>query len=95
MDFVRVIEWNTVEKVLLPPSFLVRFSCQFHVGEVVSSLRRTTLVPGGAEVLLYTTINGSIGALLPFKSRWVPLGGRASFPRHKDVGLILYTSFSY
>ncbi|CAM9302661.1 unnamed protein product [Scytosiphon promiscuus] len=42
---------------------------QFHVGEVVSSLRRTTLVPGGAEVLLYSTINGSIGALLPFKSR--------------------------
>lgn len=44
---------------------------QFHVGEVVTSLQRTTLVPGGAEVLLYSTINGSIGALLPFKSRWV------------------------
>ncbi|CAM9666346.1 unnamed protein product [Ascophyllum nodosum] len=42
---------------------------QFHVGEVVTSLRRTALVPGGAEVLLYSTINGSIGALLPFKSR--------------------------
>ncbi|CAM9692315.1 unnamed protein product [Ectocarpus sp. 13 AM-2016] len=47
----------------------VQQQLQFHVGEVVSSLRRTTLVPGGAEVLLYSTINGSIGALLPFKSR--------------------------
>lgn len=45
---------------------------QFHVGEVVTCLQKTTLVPGGAEVLLYSTINGSIGALLPFKSRSVP-----------------------
>ncbi|CAM9109110.1 unnamed protein product [Choristocarpus tenellus] len=42
---------------------------QFHVGEVVTSLQKTTLVPGGAEVLLYTTVTGSIGALLPFKTR--------------------------
>lgn len=69
-------------KCRLPHNFIIssHASLQFHVGEVVSSLRRTTLVPGGAEVLLYSTINGSIGALLPFKSRWVPLGGRASLP---------------
>ncbi|CAB1113081.1 unnamed protein product [Ectocarpus sp. CCAP 1310/34] len=64
------------QQVLVAPlpsaSFFRAFPArQFHVGEVVSSLRRTTLVPGGAEVLLYSTINGSIGALLPFKSRWV------------------------
>jgi splicing factor 3B subunit 3 len=33
----------------------------FHLGDVVTSLQKTSLVPGGAEVLLYTTIMGSIG----------------------------------
>lgn len=41
---------------------------QFHVGEVITSLQKTTLA-GGSECLLYTTIGGAIGALLPFASR--------------------------
>ena len=41
----------------------------FHIGDVVTSLIRTNLVPGGRQVLLYTGINGSIGALVPFISR--------------------------
>ncbi len=30
---------------------------------------RTSLVPGGMEAIIYTTIMGRIGALVPFKSR--------------------------
>jgi hypothetical protein len=30
----------------------------FHVGEVVTCVKKTSLVPGGSEVLVYTTILG-------------------------------------
>ena len=33
----------------------------FHVGDMVTSLERATLQPGGREVLLYATIMGGIG----------------------------------
>ncbi|XP_054707454.1 splicing factor 3B subunit 3-like isoform X2 [Uloborus diversus] len=38
----------------------------FHVGEVVHSLQKATLIPGGSESLVYTTLSGSIGVLVPF-----------------------------
>lgn len=41
----------------------------FHVGETVTSLQRATLIPGGSEALLYATVSGSLGVLLPFTSR--------------------------
>jgi len=41
----------------------------FHIGDVITSLHKTSLVPGGNEVVLYTTIVGGIGAMLPFVSR--------------------------
>lgn len=37
----------------------------FHVGEIVTSIQRTSLTLGRAECILYTTISGSIGALIP------------------------------
>lgn len=40
----------------------------FHVGEVVTSLQRATLIPGGSESLVYTTLSGGIGMLVPFTS---------------------------
>ena len=40
----------------------------FHVGEVVTSLQKATLIPGGSESLVYTTLSGGIGMLLPFTS---------------------------
>ena len=40
-----------------------------HIGELVNSLSKTSLVTGGAEALIYTTIMGGIGAVLPFVSR--------------------------
>ena len=41
---------------------------QFHVGEIVTSLQLASMQPGGQEVILYTTILGTVGALLPFQS---------------------------
>lgn len=43
--------------------------CTYHVGEVVTGMTRASLVAGGSESLIYTTITGRIGALVPFTSR--------------------------
>lgn len=42
--------------------------CHFYVGEIVTSLQKATLNPSGLESLVYTTINGGIGILVPFQS---------------------------
>lgn len=41
----------------------------FHLGELVTSMQKTCLSPGSSEVILYSTINGSIGALYPFLTK--------------------------
>lgn len=43
----------------------------FHVGELVTSLQKATLIPGGSEALVYTTLSGGIGMLVPFTSHEV------------------------
>lgn len=45
--------------------FKVEAECNFHIGDIVTSLQRATLQPGGTEVLLYATIGGALGALFP------------------------------
>jgi splicing factor 3B subunit 3 len=40
----------------------------YNVGSVVTSITKIPLVPGGREVLVYTTISGSVGVLIPFVS---------------------------
>jgi len=42
---------------------------QYHVGETITSIQKCSLVPGFAEVILYSTIMGAIGIFLPFTSR--------------------------
>jgi splicing factor 3B subunit 3 len=42
---------------------------QFHIGDVVNSLQKASLIPGGGECIIYGTVMGSVGALLPFTSR--------------------------
>ena len=42
--------------------------CNFYLGESVLSLQKCTLIPGLSEALLYTTLSGSIGILVPFTS---------------------------
>jgi splicing factor 3B subunit 3 len=41
----------------------------FHVGDTVTSLQRSSLQAGGQEIILYSTVMGGIGALYPFMSR--------------------------
>ena len=36
---------------------------------MITSLQKCTLVPGGVEVVVYGTIMGGVGVLLPFASR--------------------------
>lgn len=40
----------------------------FHVGETVMSMQKATLIPGGSESLVYTTLSGTVGVLVPFTS---------------------------
>lgn len=42
---------------------------QFHIGDVATCLQRASLIPGGDECIIYGTVMGSVGALLPFTSR--------------------------
>ncbi|KAH9839239.1 CPSF A subunit region-domain-containing protein [Rhodofomes roseus] len=41
----------------------------FHVGDIVMSINKASLVAGGREVLLYTGLHGTIGILVPFVSK--------------------------
>lgn len=43
--------------------------CSFHVGEIIMSLQKATLIPGGSEALIYATLSGTVGAFVPFTSR--------------------------
>ena len=43
----------------------------YHIGEGINSLHKVSLIPGGSEVLVYTTLSGSIGILVPFSSKEV------------------------
>lgn len=43
--------------------------CQYYVGGIVTHMTRSSLTAGGAECLIYVTVTGRIGALLPFTSR--------------------------
>ncbi|CAM9695035.1 splicing factor 3B subunit 3 [Petromyzon marinus] len=40
----------------------------YHVGETCLSLQKATLIPGGSESLVYTTLSGGVGILVPFTS---------------------------
>ncbi len=55
---------KTGEIVRKPPVILTDI-CAFFVGEAITSLHKTSLMPGGAEVIFYTTISGGLGTLLP------------------------------
>lgn len=41
----------------------------FHIGDIVTSLHKVSLVAGGREVLVYTGLHGTIGMLVPFVSK--------------------------
>lgn len=41
----------------------------FYVGDTITSLQKVSMVPGDGGVLLYATISGAIGVMIPFVSR--------------------------
>ncbi|TFY66687.1 hypothetical protein EVG20_g4405 [Dentipellis fragilis] len=43
--------------------------CHFHVGDMVTSIHKVSLVAGGREVLLYTGLHGTVGILVPLVSK--------------------------
>lgn len=47
----------------------LELACCFHVGETVTRVQKVRLTTGGAEFLLYATVFGTIGAMLPLTSR--------------------------
>ncbi|CAK9005201.1 Probable splicing factor 3B subunit 3 [Durusdinium trenchii] len=42
---------------------------QFHVGDTVTALEKTTLAQGGSELICYSTLLGAIGAFYPFAGK--------------------------
>lgn len=69
-------------------AFQAEVIMNYHVGETVLSLQKTTLIPGGSESLVYTTLSGGIGILVPFTSHEV------SKPRHQAAVLLLFVHLS-
>ncbi len=55
--------------VLMGAAHKASLITHYFLGDIVTSLNRTVMVPGGREVLLYTGISGTIGALVPFVSK--------------------------
>ncbi|KAK0426014.1 hypothetical protein QR680_009503 [Steinernema hermaphroditum] len=43
--------------------------CQFYIGDCITSLQKRSMVPGAEDGLVYTTLSGSIGILVPFRSK--------------------------
>ncbi|RKP23263.1 hypothetical protein SYNPS1DRAFT_24724 [Syncephalis pseudoplumigaleata] len=41
----------------------------YHVGDTVTAIEKATLVAGGRDIVLYTTLGGAVGILVPFVSR--------------------------
>jgi hypothetical protein len=52
-------------------AFKLQTLINFHVGDTINSMTKASLFTGGADVLVYTTLMGGLGALLPFASRFV------------------------
>eukprot|EP00958_Prasinococcus_capsulatus_P017369 scaffold1954_cov364-Prasinococcus_capsulatus_cf.AAC.4 len=42
---------------------------QYHVGDTVCAMQKATLQSGGSESIIYGTIGGALGAMVPFTSR--------------------------
>lgn len=43
--------------------------CHFYIGDMITTLQKTSIIPGSDDSLIYTTISGAIGMFVPFLSR--------------------------
>ncbi|GMH98623.1 hypothetical protein TrVE_jg11947 [Triparma verrucosa] len=48
---------------------LFEMLCHYHTGEIVTGLKRASLISQGQEAIIYTSITGKIGALMPLKTK--------------------------
>lgn len=55
--------------ILMGAPHKTKMISHFHVGDIVTSIHKVSLVAGGREVLLYTCLHGTIGILVPFVSK--------------------------
>ncbi len=55
--------------VLMGAPHKTKMICHFHVGDLVTSIHKVSLVAGGREVLLYTGLHGTVGILVPFVTK--------------------------
>ncbi|KAG6877888.1 pre-mRNA-splicing factor rse1 [Termitomyces sp. T159_Od127] len=55
--------------ILMGAPHKTRLLTHYHVGDIVTSIHKVSLVAGGREVLLYTGLHGTIGILIPFISK--------------------------
>ncbi|UZO13619.1 uncharacterized protein OCT59_005116 [Rhizophagus irregularis] len=71
----EVDEDPTGNKIMYEKGYLmgaphkVSMISHYHVGDILTSIHRTTLVAGGREILVYTGIMGNIGVFVPFLTR--------------------------
>ncbi|KAF7971621.1 hypothetical protein HWV62_20728 [Athelia sp. TMB] len=55
--------------ILMGAPHKTKMLAHFHVGDLVTSIHKVSMVAGGREVLLYTGLHGTIGILVPFVSK--------------------------
>ncbi|EAU90941.1 pre-mRNA-splicing factor RSE1 [Coprinopsis cinerea okayama7 len=55
--------------ILMGAPHKTKMIAHFHVGDIITSLHKVSLVAGGREVIVYTGLHGTIGILMPFISK--------------------------
>lgn len=85
---VRIVD---VQKSRLNGSaFKIELVAQFYVDDAITALYRTTLVPGGSEAIIYTGMQGTVGALVPFESfADYKFASKLEYHLREDFGLSL------
>ena len=75
LRFELIIPFSTGVKSLWDRGWLggasqkVESICEFHLGETVTSIQKATLIHGLAECLIYLTLSGTVGIMVPLGSQ--------------------------
>jgi splicing factor 3B subunit 3 len=69
--FLQAAAYKVLYFVLLQVANLVQLEslCEFHVGDIVTSIHKTSMTLGGREVIFLTTLGGSLRVMIPFTSK--------------------------
>ena len=55
--------------ILMGAPHKTKLLAHFHIGDLITSIHKVSLVAGGREVLHYTGLHGTVGILVPFVSK--------------------------